>query len=221
MRAPVARGAGRGTAAAPPAARHGALRLRHHGTLRLRHRGARRRRVAPALSPRVDLQAPRAARGGGRSLHDGPPLLVRPRSAPQRRSGALMRTRPAAARLWLGLVGRAFGCDPQLASASGRRAGRPTRCHGVDAAPCQPAARAWHRGRMNGRRTALGSAALDACAWSVGRGSLLHSTLYQLLKPSSDSRDRPFRCPPRGLVSLAQPMGHFLGVYTPNGDRQI
>ena len=24
---------------------------------------------------------------------------------------------------------------------------------------------------------------------------------------------------PRGLVSLAQPMGHFPGVYTPNGER--
>ena len=26
---------------------------------------------------------------------------------------------------------------------------------------------------------------------------------------------------PRGLVSLAQPMGHFPGVYTPNGERLI
>ena len=66
-----------------------------------------------------------------------------------------MRTRPAAASLWLRLVGRAFRCNSKLASAGGWRAGGATRRHGVDAAPCQPAALARHRGLMSGRPTPL------------------------------------------------------------------
>ena len=135
----------RRTAAAPPAARHGAPR----------HPGALSRRGAARVSPRADLQA-RRARGGGRALHDGPPLLVRARGAPQRRSAAPMRTRAAAATasLRLGIVGQAFrfGCHPQLASAGGCgwRAGGATCRHGIDTAPCQPAALgpARHRGLM-------------------------------------------------------------------------
>jgi hypothetical protein len=44
------------------------------------------------------------------------------------------------------------------------------------------------------------------------------SELYQGSNQAQIHEIDPFAVP-RGLVSLAQPMGHFLGVYTQNGER--